>query len=126
MIWLPTIEHVLRLHTKLVARTGGSVGVRDVGLIESALARPKSGYGDVELYPIVDEKAAALCCGLIGNHGFVDGNKRIGVAVMLLVLAKNGVSIRYTQDELINLGLSIALGQIREKDVVGWIVHRRG
>lgn len=121
MIWLPTTEQVMRLHQKLVERTGGAHGLRDAGLIESAIARPQAAYGGVEPYPSVEEKAAALCCALIGNHGFVDGNKRIGIASMLLVLAKNDMTITYTQDELIALGLAIAQGQTDENGVVEWI-----
>ena len=121
MIWIPTLEQIMLLHTKLVARTGGSDGVRDAGLIESALMRANASFGGVEAYPGIVDKAAAVCCGLIGNHGFVDGNKRIGVAVMLLILRKNGVALQYTQLELIRLGLDAAQGLLDVPDVVQWI-----
>ena len=125
MIWLPTVEQVLRLHSKMIARTGGSDGVRDLGLIESAIMRASAGYGDVEIYPTAVQKAAAVCCGLVGNHGFVDGNKRIGVAVMLLILQKNGVLLQYTQQELIRFGLDLAQGLLSVEECVQWIETHR-
>ena len=108
MIWLPTAQQIMRLHSKLIDKSGGSDGVRDYGLIESALMRASAGFGGCEIYPGAIEKAAAVCCGLIRNRGFVDGNKRIGVAVMLLILKKNDVSISFTQQELIQFGLDAA------------------
>lgn len=121
MIWIPSLEQVFILHTKLIARTGGSDGVRDAGLIESALMRANASYGGVEAYTSIPQKAAAVCCGLIGNHGFVDGNKRIGIAVMLLILRRNGIALRYTQPELIRLGLSAAQGLVDVNDVAEWV-----
>ena len=125
MIWLPTVEQVVRLHSKMIARTGGSDGVRDLGLIESAIMRASAGYGDFEIYPTAVQKAAAVCCGLVGNHGFIDGNKRIGIAAMLLILQKNGIALQYTQQELIRLGLEMAQGLLSAEDCIQWIeVHR--
>jgi len=121
MIWLPTAQQVIHLHSKLINKSGGSNGVRDFGLIESAIMRASAGFDGCEIYPTAIQKAAAVCCGLISNHGFVDGNKRIGVAAMLLILAKNGISIRYTQQELICFGLNAAQGLINVEDCVAWI-----
>ena len=121
MIWLPTIEQVLRIHDRLIERTGGSSGLRDVGLVESAIIRASAGYDDVELYPSTSQKAAAVGLGLICNHGFVDGNKRVGVVVMLLILTKNGIDLSYTQQELIDLGLNAAQGKLAVADVANWI-----
>lgn len=121
MIWLPTIEHILLLHQKMIACSGGSDGVRDLGLIESALARGQAAFGDVELYPAIEQKAAAIGCGLTKNHGFVDGNKRIGMAAMLLVLRRNGVRLVYTQEELIELGLAVAQGTVDVEETTAWI-----
>lgn len=121
MIWLPTFEQVILLHSKLIAKTGGCDGVREAGLIESALARASASFGGVEAHPGILGKAAAAGCGLAQNHGFIDGNKRIGIAVMLLILRRNNVSLRYTQDELINLGLSIAQGTMDVPDVEAWL-----
>lgn len=124
MIWLPTTAQVIRLHGKLIARTGGSDGVRDAGLVESAVMRAMAEYSGVEAYPTIPEKAAAVCCGLIQNHGFIDGNKRIGVATMLLILRKNGVVLRYAQEELVRLGLDAAQSRLSVEDVAEWIRKR--
>jgi len=121
MIWLPTIEHVLLLHQKMIERSGGSAGVRDLGLIESALARGQASFGEVEFYPAIEQKAAAIGCGLAQNHGFIDGNKRIGMATMLLILRRNGVKLAYTQEELITLGLAVAQGMASVEETTAWI-----
>ena len=125
MIWKPTVEQIMLLHKKMARYTGGSEGVRDSGLIQSGLLRADAGFGDYELYPAAIEKAAAVCCGLIGNHGFVDGNKRIGVAAMLLMLRMNGVAIVYTQQELTEFGLKAAQGLLDVEACVEWICAHR-
>ena len=94
-------------------------------MIESALARASAGYGDYERYPGVEAKAAAIAHGLGSNHGFLDGNKRVGVAVMLLILRKNGIPLSYTQRELIRLGLDIATDQADPDDVENWIARHK-
>ena len=121
MIWLPTLSQLILLHEKVIARSGGAAGMRDAGLIESALMRASASFGDYEAYTTVAEKAAAVCCGLIGNHGFVDGNKRIGVMAMLLILKKNGIALGYTQPELVRLGLDAAQGSVSVAEVAAWI-----
>jgi len=121
MIWLPTIDHILLLHQKLVEQSGGAGGVRDLGLIESALARAQAAFGGIEAHPGLIEKAAAIGCGLTQNHGFIDGNKRIGMAAMLLVLRRNGVRLCYTQAELVSLGLEVAQGKTDLAQMVLWI-----
>ena len=125
MIWLPTVEQDVRLHSKMIARTGGSDGIRDIGLIESAIMRAAAGYGDYDVYPTAAQKAAAVCCGLVSNHGFIDGNKRIGVAAMLVILQKNDVMLQYTQQELIQLGLDLAQGLLSVEDCVQWIEQHK-
>jgi len=120
-IWLPTLDQILLIHERLILYTGGSAGIRDIGLVESALARSSAAYAGVEAYPNLISKAAAICCGLTQNHGFIDGNKRIGVTTMLMVLRKNGVSLVYTQEELITLGLSIAQGIFDIPEVEAWL-----
>lgn len=112
---------MIRIHGRLIAKTGGMDGVRDAGLVESAVLRARAGFGDVERYPTAIDQAAAVCEGLVANHGFVDGNKRIGVVVMLLILAKNGVHLRYAQPELVDLGLGTARGDLRQRDIADWI-----
>ena len=126
MIWLPNIDQVIEMHSILIRRTGGSEGIRDPGLIESALARAAAGYGEFERYPGAIAKAAAIAHGLGSNHGFIDGNKRVGVAVMLLILRKNDVQLSYTQQELIRLGMDIATDRVNPDDIIAWIeAHSR-
>ena len=125
MIWLPTVENVLLLHQKLIDRSGGSAGVRDLGLIESALARAEAAFGGVEAHQGTFRKAAAVGCGLTQNHGFVDGNKRIGMAALLLILRRNGVKLAYTQAELVTLGLEVAQGKADTEQVAAWIARHR-
>ena len=121
MSWPPTIDHILLLHQKMITCSGGSAGVRDRGLIESVLARGQASFGEVELYPAIEQKAAAIGCGLTQNHGFVDGNKRIGMAAMLLILRRNGMKLAYAQEELIELGLAVAQGTANVKETTEWI-----
>ena len=105
----------------MLARTGGSGGVRDIGLIESALARGSAAFGGVEAYPDDMHKIAAITCGLIQNHGFVDGNKRVGIAVFLLLSQDYGVRLQYTQDDLIELGFHIAADHWHVDRVTDWM-----
>lgn len=125
MMWLPALDHVLLLHKKLIEQTGGADGVRDLGLIESALQRAYAAFGGVEAHPGVIGKAAAVGCGLTQNHGFIDGNKRIGMASMLLILRRNGIALSYTQDELVQLGLSVAQGKTDVPQVREWIENHQ-
>jgi len=94
-------QQVLKLHEMLIAQSGGSPEIRDEGLLESALNAPFQSFGDTELYPSLLEKAARLGYGLIKNHPFVDGNKRIGTHTMLVFLAINHAELAYTDEELI-------------------------
>lgn len=124
-VWLPELSDVVRFHTMVSEATGGADGVREAGLIDSALARASAAFAGVEAYPDVIGKAAAAGCGLVQNHGFIDGNKRIGVAVMLLILRRNGVTLRYTQDELAQLGLGLAQGLLSVPETIRWIEDHR-
>ena len=93
-------EQVLMLHTQLIETTGGSPGMRDEAMLDSALSNPFQSFGGEELYPTICTKAARLCFGLVKNHPMVDGNKRLGAHVMLVFLALNGCELSYTQEEL--------------------------
>ena len=125
MIWLPTVENVLLLHQKLIDRSGGSAGVRDLGLIESALARAEAAFGGVEAHQGTIRKAAAVGCGLTQNHGFVDGNKRIGMYVMLTFLEVNGVHLNCTNEDVVYAGLSVADGSMKYEGLLDWVrTHR--
>ena len=122
---LLTVEEISALHDKLIERTGGSHGLRDQSLLESAVYSAMSGFGDNEAYPSVEEKAARLMFSLTNNHAFVDGNKRIGVLTMLMTLQLNNVKIKYTQTELISLGLSVADGKTKYPEILDWIMEHK-
>lgn len=120
-----TKEQILLLHTHLIQTTGGSDGIRDVGLLESALESPFQSYGGEELYPSIQAKAARLCYGLVKNHAMIDGNKRIGCHAMLVFLALNGYEMVYTQKELSDLILDVAEDRKQQKDILHWLlVHQ--
>lgn len=118
---LLTVDEIISLHSKLVAKTGGSDGLRDRGLLESAVYSAMGGFGDEEAYPTIEEKAARLMYALVNNHAFVDGNKRIGVLVMLTTLRLNSVELKFTQTELIELGLQTASGKADYEQVLEFI-----
>ena len=101
-----TKEQILLLHSQLVKEFGGSLDIRDDSLLESAINTPFQTYGGEELYPTLLDKASRLCFGLVKNHPFVDGNKRIGTHAMLVFLAINDIDLKYTDTELIELILS--------------------
>ncbi len=117
-----TKEQILLLHTQLIETTGGSDGIRDVGLLESALESPYQSYDGEELYPSIQAKAARLCYGLVKNHAMIDGNKRIGCHAMLVLLKLNGCEIEYTQKELSDLILDVATGKIQYEDILQWLL----
>ena len=120
-----TKEQILLLHTQLIEITGGSDGIRDIGLLESALESPFQSYGGVELYPSIQAKAARLCYGLVKNHAMIDGNKRIGCHAMLVFLALNGYEMEYTQKELSDLILDVAADRKQYEDILQWLlVHQ--
>ncbi len=93
MIRYLTLIEVLHLHRQVINQSGGSLGVRDLGLLESAVAQPKMTFGGEDLYPTVIDKAAALAFSIIRNHPFVDGNKRTGHAAMETFLISNGTDV---------------------------------
>ncbi len=118
---------ILLLHDQLLAQTGGAPGLRDEGLLESALDAPFQGFEDTDAYPSLPQKAARLCYGLVKNHPFVDGNKRIGAHAMLVFLAVNGVELAYTQAELSAVILAVAAGEQSYEDLLRWLVeHQQG
>lgn len=108
-----TKEQIIMLHSELIRETGGSDGLRDEGLLDSALNAPFQGFGDVDNFPSLQQKGARLGYGLICNHAFIDGNKRIGAHIMLLFLSLNGIELAYTQDELSNMVLDVASGKLQ-------------
>ena len=118
------IDNVLLFHKKIVEQTGGSEEIRDLGLIESGLNRGYATFDGIDLYKEIEEKISAITYGLVKNHGFVDGNKRIGVSVMILLLKLNSIDIKYSQQELIDLGLKVADGTFSENDIKIWINNK--
>jgi len=118
-------RQVLMLHRQLIEQTGGADGVRDDGLLESALDAPFQGFGDTEAFPSLQQKAARLCFGLVRNHPFVDGNKRIGAHAMLVFLALNGVELEYSQEELARIVLQLAAGEAGYEELLGWLLSHQ-
>lgn len=116
---------VLLLHKLIAQETGGSIGVRDEALLESALENAFSGYDGVEFYPSKEEKGARIGYSLISNHAFVDGNKRIGMYVMLTFLEVNGIRIDCTDDDIVEAGLAVASGSMDYEALLAWVrAHR--
>ena len=118
-------ETILLLHKIMAEATGGGVGIRDEALLDSAIEAAFAGYGDREFYPTKEEKGARLGYALISNHAFLDGNKRIGIYVMLSFLEMNGVRIKCTDDELVNIGLSVADGSMSYEDLLQWVIEHK-
>ena len=114
-------EKVLLLHQLMAEATGGSIGVRDEGLLDSALENAFATFDGIELYPSKEEKAARLGFSLVSNHAFVDGNKRIGIYIMLSFLEMNGIRLHCTDEEIVNIGLSIASGSMNYEDLRDWV-----
>ena len=118
-------EQILMLHTQLIQQTGGSDGVRDYNLLDSALETPFQSFGGDELYPTIQAKAARLGYGLIKNHCMIDGNKRIGTHAMLVFLALNGIELKYMQKELYETILDVAAGKIEYEDLLQWVLDHQ-
>jgi len=116
-----TIAEVLLLHARLIQRSGGSGGVRDMGLLESALARPQATFDGVALYPTLTEKAAALLESLVRNHAFVDGNKRVGLVAAGLFLERNGVRLTADNAAVFTLTMQVARGELSPAAIAQWL-----
>ena len=120
-----TKDKVALWHQLLTETTGGSPGLRDEGLLESAIESAYATFDGKDLYPTKEEKAAKLCFSLISNHAFVDGNKRIAIHVMLTFLETEGIQMKCTDDELSELGWSLAAGKIKYQQLLAWIREHR-
>ena len=118
-------EKVLLLHQLIAQETGGSIGVRDEGLLESALEGVFATFDGQELYPSKEEKGARLCYTLISNHAFVDGNKRIGMYVMLTFLEVNGIRLECSNEEVAAVGLAVAAGEMADGQLLQWVREHR-
>ena len=114
-------EKVLLLHKLITAETGGDTNVRDIALLNSALESAFQTFDGQELYPTKEEKGARIGYALISNHAFVDGNKRIGMYVLLTFLETNGIKIHPTVDDVARVGLAVAAGEMQYEDLLEWI-----
>jgi len=118
-------EKVLLLHQLLIAETGGADNVRDFALLDSALQGAFATFGGQELYPTKEEKGARLGFSLISNHAFVDGNKRIGMYVMLTFLEVNGIHMDCTNEDVVTAGLGVASGAMKYEELLQWIMDHK-
>ena len=116
-----SLGEVLALHRRILAESGGRLGVRDLGAIASALSQPKVSVGGEDAYPTLVDKAAALGYSLIRNHGFFDGNKRIAHAAMEVFLVLNGMELRASVDEQERFILSLAAGEVSREGLADWL-----
>jgi len=115
-------DQVLMLHSMVIKQSGGIDGIRDNGLLDSALNAPFQSFNNEELYPSIQGKAARLCYSIINNHPFIDGNKRTGILVMLIFLKVNHVIIQCQDKDIIDLGVGIAGGQYDLSYIMKWII----
>ncbi len=117
-------EQLLLLHEQLIKRYGGAYGVRDESLLDSALNAPLKSFDGYDLFPTVIEKAVRLCIGLIKNHPFHDGNKRIGAMALLITLDLNMISIKTNSTELSKIILLLASGDVDDRGLLRWVKDR--
>ena len=118
-------EKVLLLHKLIAEETGGSIGVRDEGLLESALEGVFATFDGKDLYSTKEEKGARLGYTLISDHAFVDGNKRIGMYVMMTFLEINGIRLECTNEEVVQVGLGVASGKMKYEQLLDWVICHR-
>jgi len=118
-----TKQQIIILHELLVKHSGGAEGIRDIGLLESAIETPFSSFDGISNFPTPQSKAARLAYGLVKNHPFVDGNKRIGVLAMISFLELNGINLVCTDDELVKIGVGLANGSVDEKTLLNFIIE---
>jgi death on curing protein len=116
-----TTAQVLFIHARLIAETGGTPGIRDLGLLESAVARPQATFDGEDLYRDIYAKAATLMFGLINNHPFVDGNKRVGIAAAGLFLRRNGFRLAAENAEVEQFTLEVAQGRVSIEQIGTWL-----
>ena len=115
------LKDAISIHKILIDQFGGSLGIRDQGALESALARPFGTFDQVNLYPSPEERAAALIESIIKNHPFIDGNKRIGYVLVRLTLLNEGMDILATEEEKYHFVIEIASAKIDYESILNWI-----
>lgn len=116
-----TLGEVVELHRRVLLASGGAAGIRDIGLLESALAQPAATFDGTDLHPTLVDKAAALGFSLVANHPFVDGNKRIGHAAMEVFLVLNGYEVHASVDDQERLMLAVASGALDREQLTSWL-----
>lgn len=117
-----TKRQIVLLHDHLIQETGGTPGLRDDGSLSSAMSSPFHSFEGTDLFPSIQQKAARLAYGLVKNHPFIDGNKRIGAHAMLVFLDLNGIELEYTQSELSDLFLAVAAGDSGYEEILYWLL----
>ena len=116
-----TVEQVLFIHMRLITETGGSPGLRDLALLESAVARPQATFGGTELYPDLSIKAAVLMDSLVRNHPFVDGNERVGITAAGLLFLGNGQRLTASNAELERFAGQVARSELSVEEMTAWL-----
>ena len=116
-------EQIIFLHSQLINATGGSDGIKDENMLESAIYAPFQTFSGEDLFPTIYQKAARLGFGLVNNHPFIDGNKRIAAHAMLIFLDLNGIEMQYTNNELSEIFLAIADNRAKYDDLLSWIIE---
>jgi death-on-curing protein len=117
-----SVEEILALHDYQIARFGGSGGLINLPLLESAVGRPMASFSGVDLYKDVFAKAAVLLYSIIKNHPFVDGNKRTGIHAVLTFLKLNDVDISISSSDLVNLGIQVAKGDLSFEEIAKYLM----
>lgn len=115
----------MELHQLLINETGGSANLRDISLLDSALEGIYQTFGGQELYPTIQEKGARLGFSLISNHAFVDGNKRVGILVMMVFLEVNGYRLSLADEDIIKIGLGVASGKMSYEELLAIVSDSR-
>ena len=118
-------EKVLLLHKLITEEIGGDPNIRDLALLDSALESAFQTFNGQELYPTKEEKGARIGYALISNHAFVDGNKRIGMYVLLTFLEVNGIRIYPSEEEVVRVGLAVASGTMKYEELLEWILEKK-
>ena len=118
------VDQIKRLHKKLLDATGGLDGIRDEAMLDSALFAAFHTFYSVEFYPSTAEKIARIAYGLACNHPFADGNKRIAVYVMLVLLELNNIEADFTDEDIIYIGLELASGKMSDQQLLDIILER--
>jgi len=116
-----SLKEVILLHKYAIKQSGGVVGIRDIGLLQSAITQPKAKFSGKDLYPTLIEKASALCFFLVKNHPFFDGNKRVGHLALETFLVMNGYEIVCLVDDQEKVIIDLAAGNMSKEELSIWL-----